>query len=492
MAHRGSLLECGCAGRASTRPAVVRDRSHHDMRRLFPLAIVVLVASCRPATQPATQPSTTPVSPPSTASTTSPTAATNDRLALPGGFESTVFHDGVGRARHLAVTGDGIVYVKLRGQVQGQPPAGFKGVVALRDTGGDGRADEVEYFGAYEDVGDYGTGMRVYEGYIYFTTAGEVYRQKLTPGQLVPTAPVELVLKHGYRQQVRSYEHIAKPITFDDKGHLYVPFGAPGDACQDRNRQPGAPGAMPCGQLEWHSGVWQFDARRLESDREGRQALRDRHPQPGGDDLEPDGARALRGAARPRRSLSLVAAVLLALAERDPAVGGILPRPRRLRRRLAVLLLRLDAGEEAAQPGVRRRRQEGRRRRQADPADGRLPRPLRPERSALLPGLAVPRALPPRRLHRLPRLDDPHALLAGRLHRRLRADEGRQGVGRVGSVRRRLRRHRSDPEHRRRRRPADGPGRGAGRLALHQRERQGPHLEGHLSRQARRRSARAS
>ena len=134
----------------------------------------MLVAACRPPAQPSTTPSNTP----------SPASG----LALPGGFEATVFHDGVGRARHLAVTRDGIVYVKLRGQVQGQPPAGFKGVVALRDTSGDGRADQVEYFGAYEDVGDYGTGMRVYDGYIYFTTAGEVYRQKLTPGQLVPTS----------------------------------------------------------------------------------------------------------------------------------------------------------------------------------------------------------------------------------------------------------------------------------------------------------------
>ena len=114
--------------------------------------------------------------------------------------------------------------------------------------------------------------MRVYEGHIYFTTAGEVYRQKLTPGQLVPTAPVELVLKHGYRQQVRSYEHIAKPITFDDKGHLYVPFGAPGDACQDRNRQPGAPGAMPCGQLDMARRRLAVRRAPPESDREGRHA----------------------------------------------------------------------------------------------------------------------------------------------------------------------------------------------------------------------------
>ena len=38
----------------------------------------------------------------------------NGGLALPDGFEAVVLHDGVGRARHLAVTDDGIVYVKLR------------------------------------------------------------------------------------------------------------------------------------------------------------------------------------------------------------------------------------------------------------------------------------------------------------------------------------------------------------------------------------------
>ncbi len=210
------------------------------------------LAGCRPATTPAS-------------------ASANGGLVLPDGFSATVFHDGVGRARHLAVTDEGVVYVKLRGPVRGQAPEQFKGLVALRDTGGDGRADEVEYFGAYEDTGDYGTGMRVYDGHIYFSTAGEVYRQKLQPGRLVPDTPVELVMKHHYRQPGRSYEHIAKPIAFDDQGHLYVPFGAPGDVCQDKNRQPGAPGADPCGQLEWHGGVWQFDARRLDqTEKDGR------------------------------------------------------------------------------------------------------------------------------------------------------------------------------------------------------------------------------
>ena len=193
-----------------------------------------------------------------------PASPDNGGLALPDGFEAVVVHDGVGRARHLAVTDDGIVYVKLRVP---QP----KGLVALRDTSGDGRADEVQVFGDYTDTGDYGTAMRIHAGHIYFSTAGDVYRQRLTPGRLVPTAPVETVLHHEYKKNLRSYEHIAKPIAFDDKGHMFVPFGAPGDSCQEQNRRPESPGRQPCGELEMHGGVWEFsDSRINQTENDGR------------------------------------------------------------------------------------------------------------------------------------------------------------------------------------------------------------------------------
>ena len=193
-----------------------------------------------------------------------PGSPDNGGLALPGGFEAVVVHDGVGRARHLAVTDDGIVYVKLRG-------ANPKGLVALRDTSGDGRADEVEVFGDYSDTGDYGTAMRIHDGYLYFTTAGEVYRQKIIPGRLVPTGDVQLMLTHNYKANRESYEHIAKPISFDDRGHMYVPFGAPGDSCQEVNRRPASPGQDPCRELEWQGGIWQFDANRQgQTERDGR------------------------------------------------------------------------------------------------------------------------------------------------------------------------------------------------------------------------------
>ena len=184
-----------------------------------------------------------------------PASPGNGGLSLPDGFEAAVLHDGLGRARHLAVTDDGIVYVKLR-------VPNPKGLVALRDTGGDGLADQVEVFGNYDDTGEYGTGMRIRDGYIYFSTAREVYRQKITPRQLVPDSPVEIILKHIRKGDRKSYEHIAKALAFDDKGHMYVGFGAPGDSCQELNRRPGAPGQDPCPELEWQGGVWQFDANR--------------------------------------------------------------------------------------------------------------------------------------------------------------------------------------------------------------------------------------
>lgn len=180
----------------------------------------------------------------------------NGGLVLPDSFQAVVVAEETGRARHIAVSDNGDVYVKLRSP---NP----KGILAMRDTDNDGKADITEVFGDYADEGDYGTGMRIYNGYLYFSTAGEVYRIKLDAGKLVPKGKVELIMKDDYRHDPHGYEHVAKPITFDDSGHLYVQFGAPGDVCQLADRIPGAPGQDPCPQLSEHGGVWQFDANKL-------------------------------------------------------------------------------------------------------------------------------------------------------------------------------------------------------------------------------------
>ncbi|WP_138476643.1 PQQ-dependent sugar dehydrogenase [Dyadobacter bucti] len=187
----------------------------------------------------------------------------NGGLVLPGGFEAVVVADSVGSARHLAVNQNGDIYVKLRSV----GPKG--GSVALRDTDHDGKADIVQNFGNYTDPGSYGTAMRIHNDYIYYSTAGVVFRNKLTPGKLIPESEAEVILTDDYKNKVHGSEHIAKPLAFDNDGHMYVPFGAPGDVCQAQNRVPGMAGQDPCPQLEEHGGVWQFDANKpgqLQSD----------------------------------------------------------------------------------------------------------------------------------------------------------------------------------------------------------------------------------
>ena len=94
----------------------------------------------------------------------------NGGIELPEGFCALVYADELGRGRHLTVTSDGDVYVALREGENG-------GVVALRDTDGDGRADERAQFGDH-----YGTGIEVHDGHLYFGTNTSILRYELTPG----------------------------------------------------------------------------------------------------------------------------------------------------------------------------------------------------------------------------------------------------------------------------------------------------------------------
>ena len=177
----------------------------------------------------------------------------NGGLFLPGGFEAVVVVDSIGNARHLAVNKNGDIYVKLTGANQNA------GNAAIRDINNDGKADSIAWFGDYQVEGGYGpTSMRIYKDYLYFSTKGAVYRNKLTPGKLIPESKIELVLTDKYVT-----EHIGKALTFDDDGHMYVGFGSISNACQVINRAPESLGQNPCAELDEHAGIWRFDANKL-------------------------------------------------------------------------------------------------------------------------------------------------------------------------------------------------------------------------------------
>lgn len=179
-------------------------------------------------------------------------AGCKTELYVPDDFEVTVVVDSLsGGARHIAVNDNGDIYVKL-------VVPGHGANVALRDTNKDGRADIIKTFGTYKEHGRYGTAMRIYQGYLYYSTELEIFRSKLIPGQLLPEAHFDTIVIDDHAHGL--HEHNAKPITFDESGHIYVPFGGPSNACQEHNRAPFSLGMDPCPLLEDHAGVWRFDA----------------------------------------------------------------------------------------------------------------------------------------------------------------------------------------------------------------------------------------
>jgi glucose/arabinose dehydrogenase len=183
----------------------------------------------------------------------------NGGLFLPGDFEAVVVADSTGPARHIAVNENGDIYVKMRYSEKG------KGNLALRDVNGDGKVDSAVHFGDYDNKGSLSNCMRIHNGYLYFGSELEIYRVKLSKDELVPTGRMETILTDDTKRG--SHWHITKPISFDDKGHMYVPFGAPSNACQDLVRTPGGTpgfaGLDPCPELEQHAGIWQFDANKI-------------------------------------------------------------------------------------------------------------------------------------------------------------------------------------------------------------------------------------
>jgi glucose/arabinose dehydrogenase len=179
----------------------------------------------------------------------------NGGLKLPAGFCAGVIADKLGTARNLVVASNGDLFVSLRNgpRVEGQGPSeGY--IVGLRDTNGDGRMDVQEKFGTRG-----ATGIRLRNGYLYFATTSSIERFKMTPGELKPAGPAEIVVG-DFPSGANQRGHRDKDIAFDEAGNVYVNVGLPSNACSEPDRQKGAKGVDPCPQLDEHGGVWKFSA----------------------------------------------------------------------------------------------------------------------------------------------------------------------------------------------------------------------------------------
>jgi glucose/arabinose dehydrogenase len=161
-------------------------------------------------------------------------------------FETTVFANGLGKARHLTVSSNGYVYVKLDSKKDGHT------IIRLKDINGDGKAEDMLGFGNFT-----GTGIAIKNGYLYASSNEEVFRYKLDANNQVidPNSPEKIVtglLSRG--------EHESKSIALDNSGNLYVNIGAYSNACEVKDREKGSPGMKPCRILDSAGGIWQFKA----------------------------------------------------------------------------------------------------------------------------------------------------------------------------------------------------------------------------------------
>ena len=175
-------------------------------------------------------------------------APDNGGIALPPGFCATIFADHLGKARHIAVTPSGHVFVAI------QPTSETSGdghIASLFDDDNDGKAEQQQTFGS---IGGNGIAWRADQ--LYLAANDRIVRFALPDGAALPTSATSVTVASGL---AATGDHPAKTIAFIDTA-MYVNFGSASNACQIANRQPHSPGKDPCDELDTRAGIWRFDA----------------------------------------------------------------------------------------------------------------------------------------------------------------------------------------------------------------------------------------
>ncbi|MEI6949210.1 c-type cytochrome [Paraflavisolibacter sp. H34] len=162
-------------------------------------------------------------------------------LHLPEGFQATVIAEKLGKTRHLVVTPQNDIYVRLARPVNG------KGTLLLHEE--NGKATVKLGFGNFG-----GTGICLRDGYLYTSSNSEIFRYKVDGNNQVDTSSVERIVTG----LVDRGTHETKSIAVDPQGNLYVPIGCPSNSCQEQDRQQGSLGIQGCPLLETSGGVWLF------------------------------------------------------------------------------------------------------------------------------------------------------------------------------------------------------------------------------------------
>jgi glucose/arabinose dehydrogenase len=171
----------------------------------------------------------------------------NAGLVVPRGSCATIVASGIGAVRQLTVAPNGDLYAAIA-------DGGSGGVLALRDTNGDGKPDQRASFGP-SGAND----VEIRNGYIYVALDDRVLRHRLSPGKLEPDGREETVIEG----LPHDGNHKSKSLAFGSGDTLYLTIGSATNSCQEADRRDKSPGKDPCRELEQRAGIWQFSADRL-------------------------------------------------------------------------------------------------------------------------------------------------------------------------------------------------------------------------------------
>jgi glucose/arabinose dehydrogenase len=176
-----------------------------------------------------------------------------DGLRLPAGFHATVVAENLGPIRHLAVRGNGDVYVSTPKDQQGNGKG--TGIIALR-LDASHKAVDVQHFGTI----DGGTGIGFHNGALYATSPSGISRFTLSGNALVPAKDPDVIVD-GTPTTHPGFNRANRPIAFDTSGHVFLSLEATGNFCAEPAKPNTPPvGLKPCPDLGTRAGIWRFSA----------------------------------------------------------------------------------------------------------------------------------------------------------------------------------------------------------------------------------------
>lgn len=175
----------------------------------------------------------------------------NAGLTLPTGFCASIFAENLGGPRHMSVAPNGDLFVSRQTRARGDTAQG--GVLVLRDTNRDGKADLITRFGPTG-----GTGVALVGNFVYVDAKTAILRYPLPAGAMMPSGNPDTIV-NGFP----GGGHAARNFVLDGKGNLFVNVGSNTNSCQEQDRKNGVKGVDPCVELETRAGIWKFSATKV-------------------------------------------------------------------------------------------------------------------------------------------------------------------------------------------------------------------------------------